>query len=88
MDRIAKAGFVDLWRRANRDGREFTWFSNKGNGFRLDHAFASRAVADRVKEVRYSHAEREVKGLSDHSALIVELDDVASGSTSGEGDLQ
>jgi len=41
---------------------------NKGNGFRIDHAFFSSAPAKRAGVVRYSHAEREA-GLSDHSVL-------------------
>ena len=72
MDRMEEAGFVDLWRSRNPDKREFTWFSNAGNGFRLDHAFASRGLAGRVEDVFYSHAER-LDGISDHSALIVDI---------------
>ncbi|CAA6603801.1 Endonuclease/exonuclease/phosphatase (modular protein) [Rhodospirillaceae bacterium LM-1] len=72
MDRMEAVGFADLWRGRNPDGKEFTWISNAGNGFRLDHAFASPSLAERVVDVFYSHAER-LDGISDHSALIVDI---------------
>lgn len=72
MDGIEAIGFRDLWRHRYPEGREFTWFSTRGNGFRIDHAFASLHLASRVAAVGYSHTER-LTGLSDHSMLLVEL---------------
>src|SRR5260370_16179545 len=72
MDRMAKIGFCDLWRRRNPELREFSWFSTRGNGFRIDHAFLSNALAARTGTIHYSHAER-LAGISDHSPLILEL---------------
>ncbi|MBF0186081.1 MAG: endonuclease/exonuclease/phosphatase family protein [Magnetococcales bacterium] len=72
MDSMEAVGFADLWRGRNPDGKEFTWISNAGNGFRLDHAFASPSLAERVVDVFYSHAER-LDGVSDHSALIIDI---------------
>ena len=72
MDWMNDAGFIDLWRHRNPDGREYTWYSDKGNGFRIDHAFASPALAARVVNVGYSHQER-LDRISDHSALIVDI---------------
>src|SRR5262249_30615782 len=73
MDEVAAVGFCDLWRRRYPDGREFSWYSTRGNGFRIDHAFLSPALAGRAGEIRYSHEER-LSGLSDHSPLILDLD--------------
>jgi exodeoxyribonuclease-3 len=73
MDGIEAIGFCDLWRRRYPDGREFSWYSTRGNGFRIDHAFLSPALTGRAGEIRYSHDER-LGGLSDHSALILDLD--------------
>ena len=73
MDKIEAIGFCDLWRGRNPEGREFSWYSTRGNGFRIDHAFLSPVLAARAGEVRYSHAER-LAGLSDHSPLIMDLD--------------
>jgi len=45
----------------------------RGNGFRLDHAFATPSLLPRVPGCRYSHREREA-GISDHSIVVVEID--------------
>jgi exonuclease III len=72
MDRMAEIGFCDLWRRRNPQLREYSWFSTRGNGFRIDHAFLSDALAARTGIIHYSHEER-LAGISDHSPLILEL---------------
>jgi len=73
MDRIAEIGFCDLWRRRYPAVRDYSWFSTKGNGFRIDHAFLSHGLAARAGTIRYSHEER-LAGISDHSPLLVELE--------------
>ena len=72
MDRVAELGFCDLWRQRYPEGREFSWYSHRGNGFRIDHAFLSPSLARRAGPIRYSHEER-LSGLSDHSPLILDL---------------
>ena len=72
MDKIEAIGFCDLWRRRNPEGREFSWYSTSGNGFRIDHAFLSPALAARAGAIYYSHNERLAR-LSDHSPLILDL---------------
>ena len=72
MDRIQDAGFRDVWRDRYPEGREYSWYSHRNNGFRVDHAFASPGLAKRIGGIRYSHAERSV-GLSDHSALVLDI---------------
>ena len=73
MDGVEAIGFCDLWRRRYPEGREFSWYSTRGNGFRIDHAFLSPALTARAGEIRYSHEER-LRGPSDHSALILDLE--------------
>jgi exodeoxyribonuclease-3 len=73
MDKIEAIGFCDLWRRRNPETREFSWYSTRGNGFRIDHAFLSPALEARARHIRYSHEER-LSGLSDHSPLILEIE--------------
>ena len=73
MDRVEQIGFCDLWRHRHPAGREYSWYSTRGNGFRIDHAFLSQCLAARAGPIRYSHAER-LAGLSDHSPLILELE--------------
>jgi exodeoxyribonuclease-3 len=72
IDKVEAAGFCDLWRRRYPEGREFSWYSTRGNGFRIDHAFLSPVLAARAGAVRYSHEER-LSGLSDHSPLLLDL---------------
>jgi exodeoxyribonuclease III len=72
MDKVEAIGFCDLWRRRYPEGREFSWYSTRGNGFRIDHAFLSPALTAQAIAVRYSHDER-LAGLSDHSPLILDL---------------
>ena len=73
LDAVAAIGFCDLWRQRYPEGREFSWYSTRGNGFRIDHAFLSPALAGRAGAIRYSHDER-LSGLSDHSPLILDLE--------------
>ena len=73
MDKILEAGYRDIWRDRFPEGREFSWYSHRGNGFRVDHAFASPRLARRVRGIRYSHAERAI-GVSDHSALLLDIE--------------
>ena len=78
FQRINNAGWQDLWRERNPDGREYSWYSNRGGGFRLDQVFAPNHFADAVSNVRYDwgNGGRESK-LSDHAAIVF---DVAEGS--------
>ena len=65
-------GWTDMWRHFHgRDAREFTWYSHKANGFRLDHAFASAAAKRLITSVEYEHNPRPT--LTDHSAMILDL---------------
>jgi exodeoxyribonuclease III len=72
IDKVEAIGFCDLWRRGYPEGREFSWYSTRGNGFRIDHAFLSPTLAAQAGPIRYSHDER-LAGLSDHSPLILDL---------------
>jgi exodeoxyribonuclease III len=74
IDEIESLGFVDAWRYLHGNEREYTWFSYKGNGFRLDYAFLSPKLKDRLLDAYHSHVERE-KRISDHSVLILSLKD-------------
>jgi exonuclease III len=49
---------------------EYTWYSPKGNGFRVDHVITQKEYINTILEAQYSHIEREEK-LSDHSLIII-----------------
>lgn len=75
-----KHGLADLWRKHHgEEAREWTWRSSK-NGFRIDHAFANRAFLDAYPRVTcwIDHSPRNA-GISDHSALVVDLVTTRSG---------
>jgi len=72
---LAEIGWTDLWRHHHPRTTEHTWFSHWGNGFRLDHAFATPSLLPRVHSCRYSHAERDA-GVSDHSIMLAEINDI------------
>ncbi|MBU1566064.1 MAG: endonuclease/exonuclease/phosphatase family protein [Proteobacteria bacterium] len=69
---LERNGFIDIWRSRHFETQEYSWFSYVGNGFRIDHAFASPDLNNMVKSVFYSHKERE-NGISDHSAMIIDF---------------
>jgi exonuclease III len=75
---LAELGWTDVWRHHQSSTTEWTWYSKlkggaRGNGFRLDHCFATPSLRPRVTSCRYSHVERDA-GISDHSILIVEVE--------------
>lgn len=85
MDELEAQGWVDAFRVQNPEAREFTWYSTAGNGFRLDYAYLSKALASYLVLARHSQAERLVK-LSDHAPLVVDLDvsSLASAATTAQ----
>lgn len=72
MEALLACGWVDAWRHLHPHAREYTWFSHRSRGFRLDHAFLSPACAPRLRAAWFDHAVRKT-GATDHSALIVDL---------------
>lgn len=70
---LLASGLIDSWRKRNSEGREFTWFSYAGNGFRVDNALCTQAFDSRIQSIVYLHDCRE-SGLTDHSAMLVEHD--------------
>lgn len=72
MEALIARGWVDAWRHTHPGAREFTWFSHRSRGFRLDHAFLSPVCVPRLRAAWFDHAVRET-GATDHSALIVDL---------------
>ena len=81
LESLAAAGWADLFRHHHGDKRAYTWYSpNKGNGFRLDQAFANPQLLPDVVDCWYEWGQmgddngryrRDI--LSDHAAIIVEL---------------
>jgi exonuclease III len=80
IEALEAAGWRDAFRHLHGAAREYTWYSPNGaNGFRLDQAFLNPAMLPRLRGV--SHAwgrarpgRRPTPELSDHAALIVEVE--------------
>jgi exodeoxyribonuclease III len=70
---LLASGYTDAWRHFHPDTAEYSWYRHDGTGFRIDHAFVSPSLLPRLKDCKYSHDER-VAGVSDHSILIVDLE--------------
>lgn len=69
---LEELGFVDTWRAAYPKGRDYTWYSSSGNGFRLDYIWASPLLAQRIQRVWHDHESRLTLS-SDHSAVVSDL---------------
>lgn len=70
---LLELGWIDAWREHNGDSREYSWCSSK-NGFRIDQCFLSPPLGKSLLTAHMKHDVR-MEGLSDHSALVVDIDD-------------
>ncbi len=70
---LAALGYVDAWRTVQGDRREYTWFSHRGRGFRLDGAFVSQPLGGLLQTAVYSQLER-TENVSDHAVFRMDLD--------------
>ncbi|MBX2836693.1 MAG: hypothetical protein KTR35_07555 [Gammaproteobacteria bacterium] len=72
---LLKQGWIDAWRSRHQKKKEFSWISTqKHNGYRYDHALASKPLNDHIQTIHYNHSVRESK-ISDHSSLELEISD-------------
>jgi exonuclease III len=81
FDAIEGCGWADAFRALEPEGRAYTWYSHRNNGFRLDQAFLSAPLLHGLRAVRHEWGQppggsERREALSDHAALIVELDGV------------
>ena len=71
-----KHGFVEAWRLLHPNQRSFSWYSRRNgkdlHGFRIDHAFVSEQLRERLVSCQYSDIER-FAATSDHAALLLDL---------------
>ncbi len=78
MHDIEGHGWFDCFRHLHGARREYSWFSHRNNGFRLDQAFCSPDVTDALCKVEYVWGVDPLKpnrrdSLSDHAAMIVDF---------------
>ena len=72
QEALEKLGFVDTWRAAYPKGRDYTWYSSSGNGFRLDYIWTSPSLAPRIQRVCHDH-EARLTLASDHSTVVADF---------------
>ena len=78
---IGEAGYRELTREHLPEPYTFTYWDYqrlrfaRREGMRIDLAYASPALADRVTGVRVDRDERKGKGASDHAPVLVEVAD-------------
>lgn len=70
--KLLEKGWIDVWKQSHKDMLDYTWFSNKNNGFRLDYIFLSPELSDSLLKCDLLHQER-MDNYSDHSVLTAEL---------------
>ena len=70
---FAKSGLIDAFRFFYPDVCEYSWYGRKGYGYRYDHCFVTKELKKYTKLCKYLHEPRKNR-LSDHSAMILELD--------------
>lgn len=70
---LTKYQLKDAFRHLHPSIQEYSWVGRTGDGYRYDHCFVSENLLSLLRECNYLHETREIK-LSDHSALITELD--------------
>ena len=78
MEGMEKREWIDAFRHIAGDRREFTWYSHRNNGFRLDQAFINPPLAPSILDARHAWGRDSTNpdrrdALSDHAALILDL---------------
>lgn len=72
FDRMADAGWSDIYRVRHPEERVASWRSQTGGDFRLDQAFVTDEMAPWVRDVRYDWGEPEPS--SDHAAVVLDVE--------------
>ncbi|MEM7029635.1 MAG: endonuclease/exonuclease/phosphatase family protein [Chloroflexota bacterium] len=76
---LEQRGWVDAFRHLHGERREYTWYSHRKNGFRLDYAFCSPHLSSALTSVHHQWGDdpdqpHRRDALSDHAALVFEID--------------
>ncbi len=76
---VKRWGFVDLFRQANDDVKEFTWWSvfhndfEKNRGLRIDFIWSSPPMADACNDCWIDKEPRAWESPSDHAPVLAEF---------------
>lgn len=75
LGRLTALGYTDAWAATHPDSPGQTWSDHAGRGYRLDYVLLSSPIAGTLRGAQIAHVSR-ANGLSDHAALVVELDEI------------
>lgn len=64
--------YSDAYRYKNGQKRVYSWWSNRGYGYRIDHCLCDASISNKIKKCYYMKKWKD-SGASDHAPLIVEL---------------
>ena len=76
---LKRWGFVDLFRQLNDEEKAYSWWSHfhhdfeKDRGLRIDHIWASPALADNCKDCWIDKGPRGLEHPSDHAPVVAEF---------------
>jgi exodeoxyribonuclease-3 len=76
-EELPRIGWLDAYRALHPDRVELSWSDAEGHGFRFDHTFITSDLRERLGRCEYVHETRESE-LSDHSAMLLELEGVSA----------
>ncbi len=76
---IEKRGWADGFRHLHGEKLEYTWYSHRNNGFRLDYAFSCPRLTPALTQLQHVWGQDPTQpgrrdALSDHAALILDFD--------------
>jgi exodeoxyribonuclease III len=69
---LATKLYSDAYRYMNGQKRDYSWYSNNGYGYRIDHCLCDKALLKKVKKCYYINEWKE-EGASDHALLVVDF---------------
>ncbi|MGP4106742.1 endonuclease/exonuclease/phosphatase family protein [Virgibacillus sp. L01] len=69
---LQQLGWIDAWKKRHLTTTDYTWYSTKQNGFRLDYIFLSRKIVNLLNSSNLSQQER-LNNYSDHALVVAEL---------------
>lgn len=72
-DNIRSEGYIDAYKYCNKGRQEHSWVGRTNDGYRYDYGFVSSDLKENIISCRYIHETRS-DGLTDHSAIVIELD--------------
>ena len=78
IEGMGTRGWADAFRHLHGERREYTWYSHRNNGFRLDHVFLSPHLIPHLEACRHDWGRHPAdperrEGLSDHAAVILDI---------------